>query len=108
MLTYHHRPIKKFQIDGNIHDDSAIARLRDEYDRLLLSEMRLSGYVPRLDIMQDFTIEYNYEKQYFEFTVSMYGVFVGKKKSEWISGIDGTKAIYTQQNKSAEFLREQA
>ena len=108
MLSYHHKPIKRFQIDGNIHDDSAIARLRDEYDRLLVSEMRLSGYVPRLDIAQDFTIEYNYEKQYFEFTVSMYGVFVGKKKSEWITGIDGTKAIYTHQSKSAEFSQEQA
>ena len=108
MSSFHHKPIKKFQIDGTIHDDSAITRLRDEYDRLLVSEMRLSGYVPRLDIAQDFTIEYNYSKQYFEFTVSSYGVFVGKKKSEWITGIDGTRAIYTHQNKSAEFLREQA
>lgn len=108
MLSFHHKPIKKFQIDGNIHDDSALTRLRDEYSRLLISEMKLSGYVPRLDIAEDFTIEYNHDKKYFEFTVSMYGVFVGKKKSEWISGIDGTKAIYIHQNKLAEFSREQA
>lgn len=91
-----------------MQDDSVIARMRDEYDRLLVSEMRLSGYVPRLDIAQDFTIEYNHEKQYFEFIVSMYGVYVGKKKSEWITGIDETRAIYTHQSKSAAFSQEQA
>lgn len=108
MSSYHHRPIKKFQVDGLIHDDSAITRLRQEYDRLLTSEMRFAGYVPRLDIMQDFTIQYNHDKQYFEFILSMYGVFVGKKKSEWIIGLDGTTAIYTHQNKSIEYSREQA
>ena len=104
----HHKPIKRFFLDGIIYDDSAIVRLRDEYSRLLTTEMKLSGYVPRLDIVQDFTIEYNYSKQYFEFKLSIYGVYVGKKKSEWILGIDGTKAMYTHQNKSKEFLREQA
>ncbi len=65
--------------------------------------MRLSGYVPRLDINPDFTIYYNEEKEYFEFILSMYGVHVGKKKSEWIIGVDETRMVYTQKSKSNEF-----
>jgi hypothetical protein len=108
MDNLHHKPIRRFHLDGNIHDDSAIARLRFEYQQLLITEMKLSGYVPRIDINPDFTLNYNQQKQYFEFELSIYGVYVGKKKSEWITGIDETKAIYTAQNKSKEFSREQA
>lgn len=104
----HHKPIKKFFLNGIIYDDSAIVRLRDEYARLLTIEMKLMGYVPRLDISQDFTIEYNYKKQYFEFKLTIYAVFVGKKKSEWITGLDGTTPIYIQANKLNEFSQEQA
>ena len=100
MDRYHHRPVKKFSLDGIIHDDSAFARLKAEYINLLTTEMRILGYVPRLDINPDFTIDYNEPKHYFEFEISLYGVYVGKRKSEWISGIDETKAIYTHQNKS--------
>jgi hypothetical protein len=108
MDNLHHKPIRRFHLDGNIHDDSAIARLRFEYQQLLITEMKLSGYVPRIDINPDFTLNYNQQKQYFEFELSINGVYVGKKKSEWITGIDETKAIYTAQNKSKEFSREQA
>jgi hypothetical protein len=108
MDNLHHKPIKRFHLDGNIHDDSAIARLRFEYQQLLVTEMKLSGYVPRIDINPDFTLNYNKDKQYFEFELSIYGVYVGKKKSEWITGIDETKAIYTAQNRLKEFSREQA
>jgi hypothetical protein len=108
MDNLHHKPIKKFNLSGNIYDDAAIARLRHEYGKLLTTEMRLSGYVPRLDINQDFTIEYNEHKQYFEFELTLYGVYVGKKKAEWIIGLDETRAILTQQSKLNEFSREQA
>lgn len=107
MVNLHHKPIKKFNLQGIIYDDSAIVRLRDEYGRLLSTEMKMLGYVPRLDIAQDFTIEYKQDKQYFEFELTLYGVYVGKKKSEWIIGIDETKPIFIPQNKSKEFLREQ-
>ncbi len=103
MANYHHKPIKKFNLDGIIHDESAIYRLKNEYVRLLTTEMRLAGYVPRLDIDIDFTIDYNEIKQYFEFELSLYGIFTGRKQSEWIQGIDGTKAILIQKNKSNEY-----
>jgi hypothetical protein len=99
MNNIHHKNIKRFHIDGNIHDDSALSRLRDQYFHLLVSEMRLSGYVPRLDIAPDFTIDYNEDKEYFEFELSMYGIYVGKRQSQWIEGIDETRIVYIVTNK---------
>jgi len=64
--NYHHRPLKKFNLSGVIYDDSVVGRLKSEYVRLLTSEMRLTGYAPRLDIEQDFTVDYNDKKKCFE------------------------------------------
>ena len=107
MDSLHHRQIKKFSIDGIISSDHLIERLRGEYIKLLLLEMKLSGYARRIDIDPDFTISYNHIKNYYEFELTMYGVHVGKKKAEWIHGIDGT-TIYTQQIKSKEYSQDQA
>jgi len=107
MANYHHKPIKKFNLNGIIHDESALGRLKQEYIRLLESEMRLSGYVPRLDINPDFTVDYNDRKKYFEFELTVHGIHTGRKQSEWIEGIDGSKPIYTQKIKSKEFSQEQ-
>jgi hypothetical protein len=107
MASYHHRAIKRFSLDGVIHNDSLIGRLKDEYVRLLVSEMRLSGYVPRIDIDTDFTISYNETAQTFNFELSLYGIYTGKKQAECIQGIDGVTVIPTQQNRSKEFSQEQ-
>jgi hypothetical protein len=104
--SYHHKPIKRFYLDGIIHDDSMIGRLKNEYIRLLTTEMKLSGYVPRLDLDPDFTIRYNEIKNFFEFELSVQAVYTGKRKSEWISGIDGTNPIFIPQTKSVESLRD--
>lgn len=95
-------------MEGDIHDEALVPRLKAEYVRLVTLEMKLSGYVPRLDIDPDFTIEYNIQKQNFTFKLSLHGVYVGKRKSEWIIGIDGTQAIHTAPNKLSESLRDQA
>jgi hypothetical protein len=108
MTNYHHRPIKRFSLDGMIHDEAIIGRLKSEYIKLVTTEMRFAGYVPRLDIKPDFTIQYNSTKEYFEFKLSLHGIYTGRKQSEWILGIDGTKAVYTQKIKSSEFSQEQA
>ena len=105
MNNVHHKPIKKFSLDGNINDDSAFWRLKDQYILLLKTEMRLSGYVPRLDINPDFTLDYNEEKKYFEFKLSLYGIYLGKRQSEWIDGVDETKIIFTQKTKSSVSFR---
>ena len=107
MANYHHKPIKRFNLNGVIYDDSLIMRLKDEYIRLLISEMKLSGYVQRIDIDTDFTIEYNEKAQTFQFELSIYGIYTGKKQAEWIKGIDGATVIPIRQNKSKEFSQEQ-
>jgi hypothetical protein len=96
----HHKTIKRFSLDGSIHDDAAIGRLKLEYIRLINTEMKIMGYVPRLDIDPDFTIRYNHNKQLFEFNLSIYGSYVGKKRAQWTIGIDGTELIAIQPNKS--------
>ena len=106
MVRYHHKQIKKFNLDGVIHDESAIGRLKTEYIRLVVSEMKISGCVPRFDIEPDFTIDYNEKKKYFEFELTIYGIYVGKRKSEWIAGIDGTNPIFIPQTKSEESLQD--
>jgi hypothetical protein len=83
-----------------------IGRLKEEYVRLLISEMKLSGYVPRIDLDPDFTIRYNDIKNYFEFELSIHAVYTGKRKSEWIAGIDGTNPIFIPQSKSSESLQD--
>lgn len=99
MERIHHKPIKSFALEGTILDDSKIARLKEEYIRLLGLEMRLSGYVPRLDIDPDFTISYNEDRNVFSFKLTTYGTFIGKKKSRWTIGIDGTELISIQPNR---------
>lgn len=108
MSQFHHKKIKQFSLNGQIHDESSIPRLKGEYIRLIVTEMRETGYSPRFDIEPDFTIEYIEDKEYFHFELSVYGVYVGKRNSKWIVGIDGYKAIYIQQNKSSESLQDQA
>jgi hypothetical protein len=108
MASLHHKPLKRFSLDGSICDDSAIWRLKEEYVGLVISQMRLSGYVPRLDITPDFTLEYNEQKNYFNFELSLYGIYVGKRKSEWIFGVDEQTIIPIQPNKLNEYSSEAA
>jgi hypothetical protein len=105
---YHHKPIKRFYLDGIIYDDSMIGRLKEEYIRLLISEMKLSGYVPRIDLDPDFTLLYNDSKDFFEFELSVHGVYAGKRKSECIAGVDGTNPVLIQPSKSSESSLDQA
>jgi len=106
MENIHHRPLKIFSLDGDIYDDSAMWRLKIEYVRLIISKMRLSGYVPRIDIDPDFTVSYREDKDCFEFKISLYGIYVGKRKSEWIFGINESRVIPIQQNKLNESYQE--
>jgi hypothetical protein len=104
MVNLHHKSIKIFKLEGIIKDDSAIGRLRLEYLRMLTAEMRETGYALRLDIDPDFTIQYNSSKEYFEFKLSVYGTYIGRKKSKWAVGIDGT-VVFIQQSRSSESSR---
>ena len=98
MNNFIHKSVKRFSLDGQIYDDSFIPRLRNEYINILNVQMRLQGYAPRIDIDPQFTIDYNGKS--YNFILSVYGTFVGKRNAEWIMALDGTKPIYIQQNRS--------
>jgi|APGre2960657468_1045069.scaffolds.fasta_scaffold73880_2 hypothetical protein len=97
-----HKNIKKFSLDGEIYDEAIIPRIKEKYISMLAEMMRHKGYVRRYDIDPDFTIVYN--KKTFEFKLSIYGVFVGKKRAQCLSGIDKNRMIFipTQTIKSDE------
>lgn len=102
-MSYSHKRIERFSLEGEIFDDSHILRLKDQYVFMLINGMRNKGYVPRYDIDTDFTISYNGKT--FDFKVSVYGVYVGKGKAKCIEGIDKNtilKSNTTQKIKSEE------
>lgn len=101
-MLLHHKPIRKFSIEGEIFDDALISRMKDEYTRLLLSQMKISNHVPRVDIQSDITIKYNIKKNIYTLKITIYGVNVGKEKIKWIEAVDGPVPIYTQKSKLKE------
>ena len=108
MQKIHHKAIKRFGLSGQIKDDADLMRLRFEYNKIILMQMRLSGYVPRIDIDTDFTLSYNHKSEYFEFELSIYGIYVGKKKSKCIIGVMGNQVLYLPLSKQKESLSESA
>jgi hypothetical protein len=105
MENFIHRPIKRFSIDGSIYDDSYVPRLRDQYEMILRSKMRNKGFCRRMDIDAEFTLEYTGKG--YEFELSLYGVYVGKRKAQWIEGLLGTRPIYIQESKLERSLLSQ-
>lgn len=100
-----HKRIKRFELTGQISDDIFIPRMKNEYVRLLADSMRDEGYVQRLDIEPDWSISYT--GNYYEFVLSVYGSYIGKKSAACIDGLDKNMPIYTQQNKSDELSQAQ-
>lgn len=95
-MSFHHKSIKKFQIEGTLYDDAHIQRLKREYIALVVLQMRAKGYALREDIDIDFTLEYKGEKRGYDFKLSVYGVYVGLKKAQEIDRIYGYKVQYSK------------
>lgn len=99
-MNFMHKRIKRFELSGQILDDTFIPRMKSEYVRLLSESMRESGYVIRLDIEPDWTIQYT--GNHYEFILSVYGSYIGKRNAACIDGLDKNRPIYTPPNKSGE------
>ena len=100
-----HKRIKRFELTGKISDDIFIPRMKEEYVRLLRQTMKDSGYVIRLDIEPDWSISYT--GNYYEFILSVYGSYIGKKNAACIDGLDKNRPIYSPQNRSGESSTDQ-
>ncbi|QFP97392.1 hypothetical protein SEA_ICHABODCRANE_76 [Streptomyces phage IchabodCrane] len=96
-----HSHVKRFQVDGIIRDDSDFPRLRAQFEDMLLTEMRDRGWAPILDLGPYFSTEYREDGSY-NFLITAYGIFLGRRKAWEISGICNGQAIpmSTQKNKS--------
>lgn len=100
-----HKRIKRFELTGQISDDRFIPRMKNEYIRLLSDSMRDEGYVQRLDIEPDWSLSYT--GNHYEFTLSVYGSYIGKKNAACIDGLDKNRPIYIPQSKSGELSQAQ-
>lgn len=86
-----HRKIREFHIDGLIEDDSAIPKIRERYENILIDIIRSKGYVPHLDIDPAFSLEYDEEK--YKFLLTIYGVYVGRSKAQCYLAVSGNNLI---------------
>ena len=99
-MNFMHKRIKRFELQGQIHDDSFIYSMKEKYIRLLSESMRDEGYVQRLDIDPDWSLSYT--GNYYEFTLSVYGSYIGKKNAVCIESLDKNRPIFTPKSKSDE------
>jgi len=87
------RKIHDFWMNGIIKDDSKFQSSRENYERLLVQQMRDKGYVPILDVMPQFNVKYNEEKDHYTFNLVIYGMYLGKAKANLYIGFSGQSLI---------------
>ena len=87
------RKIHDFWISGTIKDDSKFQSSSENYERLLVQQMRDKGYVPVLDMQPQFNVKYNEEKDHYTFNLVMYGIYLGKAKALQYEGFSGQSLI---------------
>ena len=86
-----HKPIKRFQIRVEFLDDSDMVRVKHQYESMLTHQMRDKGYLRVLDIDTNFSVEF--DGQTWVFLMTLYGVYVGKKKAWQSEAITQGKLI---------------
>ena len=104
-MSFLHKRIKRFHLEGQILDDRCIPRMKEQYVALLSQSMKEQGYVVRLDIDPDWTLSYT--GNHYEFILSVYGSYIGKKNAACIDGLDKNRPIYTPPNKLGGCSRDQ-
>lgn len=83
-----HRPIKKFTVDGVLADDADFIRMREQWEKLLITDMRDGGCVPVLGLGPLWSTSYDEKKEQYLFELTIYGISVGRKRSLQIEGMD--------------------
>jgi hypothetical protein len=85
-----HRNIKKYSIDGVVNDDASFLRTRVQFENILIRQMRDEGRVPVLGFGPFWSTEYNEEQENYNFIITAYGVYVGRRRAESLEGVDGS------------------
>lgn len=98
-----HKDFKRFGMEGQFKDDSKIPSLREQYEAIVLTDMRDIGYVPILGLGPFWSTLYNAVKDWYEFKLSIHGVHIGKERAWKVEGMttEGEFLLRpTRQNKS--------
>jgi hypothetical protein len=98
-----HDEIIKFHLDGTIGDGNIVEQ-RERLIHSLEGQMRDFGAVPVLDLDPQFTLDYKPESETYNFSLSVYGTYVGGNESWQTAGVTSGTTIsrYTPPNKSRE------
>lgn len=86
-----HKKIKRFQVEVEFLDDSDMIRIKNQYENILVSNMRDAGYIRVLDIDPVFSVEF--DGQTWKFLMTIHGIYIGKRKARVWDGITQNKLI---------------
>lgn len=83
-----HKPIKMFSHEGLIKDDKDFIRIKSEFERLIVDQMREQGCLPIHDLGTQWSTKWLDDK--YSFKITIYGWYAGKRKSKeydfWCEG----------------------
>lgn len=86
-----HDEIRKFYLEGELGQNVVTTRERLIFH--LENMMRDYGFVPSIDNEPQFTLDYDADRESFNFKLTVYGVKIGDNKSWQISGVTSGKEI---------------
>lgn len=83
-----HKPVKMFSQEGLIKDDKDFIRIRGEFERLMIAQMREEGCLPIHELSSQWSTKWLGDK--YSFKITIYGWYAGRKKSKeydfWYEG----------------------
>lgn len=87
------RAYKPFILEGQFIDDSFALQTRVSSENFLDKVMRDKGYIKILDIDPNWSTWYDSKKDEWFFSMTIYGTYIGKRKSWQYEGITQGKLI---------------
>lgn len=87
------KPIKPFSLDGEFIDDSYAILAKVNAEKTINHSMRDRGYLPVLDLDPFWIVRYDEVRNKWFFDMTIYGVYMGKRKSWQFEGISQGKLI---------------
>lgn len=88
-----HRNVRKLGIEGEFIEDSQIPLVRAQYEKLLIQDARSRGYLPVLDLDTAWSTWYDATRNRWYFRLTVYVVYMGKRKAKEWEGISSGKLI---------------
>ena len=91
-------------MEGVVADDKDFPKVRNDYEKLVIDNMRDGGFIPVLGMGPYFATDFDKDTGTYNFLITAYGVFVGERKSWKLEGIDLDSGVLypksTSRNKS--------